>query len=69
MPNFSHLQKQVNKLAEDFKSCSQEFTPPLQMQYMTEFPDSPQLRKLLELSWEKIINNFSYILMQLVCEI
>ncbi|CAG8516941.1 10924_t:CDS:10, partial [Funneliformis caledonium] len=51
--NFCHfvaLEKQVNKLAEDFKRRSQEFTPPLQMQFMTEFPDSPQLRKLLELS-------------------
>ncbi|CAG8768741.1 9675_t:CDS:2 [Dentiscutata erythropus] len=42
--------ERVNKLAEDFKGRSQQFTPPLQIKFMTEFPDSPQLRQLLELS-------------------
>ncbi|RIB08651.1 hypothetical protein C2G38_2044964 [Gigaspora rosea] len=42
--------ERVNKLAEDFKGRNQPFTPPLQMKFMTEFPDSPQLKQLLELS-------------------
>ncbi|CAG8638325.1 1383_t:CDS:2, partial [Cetraspora pellucida] len=51
--NFCHfvaLEERVNKLAEDFKGRNQPFTPPLQMKFMTEFPDSPQLKQLLELS-------------------
>ncbi|CAI2187431.1 19297_t:CDS:2, partial [Funneliformis geosporum] len=43
----SHLQEKVNKLAEDFKRRKGSFTPPEQIKYMSELPDSPQLRKLL----------------------
>ncbi|CAJ0823969.1 2130_t:CDS:10 [Entrophospora sp. SA101] len=47
---FSHfvaLERRVNKLAKDFKRRKQPFTPPGQMKFMSEFPDSPQINQLL----------------------
>nr|CAG8467289.1 3427_t:CDS:2 [Entrophospora candida] len=47
---FSHfvaLEKRVNNLAKDFKRRKQPFTPPGQMKFMSEFPDSPQIKRLL----------------------
>ncbi|CAJ0745343.1 22970_t:CDS:2, partial [Entrophospora sp. SA101] len=45
---FSHfvaLEKRVNNLAKDFKRRKQPFTPPGQMKFMSEFPDSPQIKR------------------------
>nr|CAG8436542.1 3710_t:CDS:2 [Entrophospora candida] len=39
--------RRVNKLAKDFKRRKQPFTPPGQMKFMSEFPDSPQINQLL----------------------
>src|SRR5438128_4555155 len=43
-----HSQRHVSALAEDFKKRPEgTFTLPLQIQYMCEIPNSPQLRCLL----------------------
>ncbi|RUP47589.1 hypothetical protein BC936DRAFT_145560 [Jimgerdemannia flammicorona] len=39
--------ERVGKIAENYKYRSNEFTPPAQMIYMRELPDSPQLKLLL----------------------
>ncbi|CAG8608566.1 3683_t:CDS:10, partial [Ambispora gerdemannii] len=44
--HFVTLEERVNKLAKDFKRRKQPFTPPQQMKFMNEFPNSPQLRQL-----------------------
>ncbi|RUP47255.1 hypothetical protein BC936DRAFT_145937 [Jimgerdemannia flammicorona] len=49
--SFSHfvsLERHISALAENFKKRPEgTFTPPLQIQYMREIPNSPQIRRLL----------------------
>ncbi|CAG8602653.1 7429_t:CDS:2, partial [Cetraspora pellucida] len=37
------LEERVEKIAKDFKYRSSQFTPPAQMSYIREFPDTPQV--------------------------
>ncbi|CAG8664513.1 6834_t:CDS:2, partial [Racocetra fulgida] len=39
---FCNEQERVEKIAKDFKYRSSQFTPPAQMSYIREFPDTPQ---------------------------
>ncbi|CAG8514233.1 17434_t:CDS:10 [Cetraspora pellucida] len=49
--NFAHfvaLERRVCEFAKDYKRRKGPFTPPLQIQYMRNIPDSPQIRNILD---------------------
>ncbi|CAG8635179.1 1595_t:CDS:2 [Ambispora gerdemannii] len=45
--HFWQLEDRVNKLAGNYKSRSNKFTPPTQMKFVRELPNSPQIKQLL----------------------
>ncbi|CAG8697750.1 5916_t:CDS:2, partial [Acaulospora morrowiae] len=49
LAHFVALERRVCEFAKDCKRRRGPFTPPLQIRYMRSIPDSPQIRKMLEL--------------------
>jgi len=42
------LQERVGKIAEDYKHQTDNFTPPQQIGFVRDLPDSPQMKILLQ---------------------
>ncbi|CAG8816834.1 12680_t:CDS:2, partial [Cetraspora pellucida] len=42
--HFIALEERVEKVAVDFKYRNDQFTPPPQMSFLREFPDTPQMK-------------------------
>ncbi|RUS19103.1 hypothetical protein BC937DRAFT_87987 [Endogone sp. FLAS-F59071] len=45
--HFMALEQRMNVLAEDLSNRNSQFTPPIQMKFITEIPESPQIRRML----------------------
>ncbi|RUP51960.1 hypothetical protein BC936DRAFT_144194 [Jimgerdemannia flammicorona] len=46
--HFMALEERVNKMAENYKSKSASFTPPLETRYKRNLPDTPQMKMILQ---------------------